>query len=310
MKKSLAFLMILLLTVSFTSVQADALPDLQNSGLPDLDPGMPAILAPIPDPAESLGSTGAVYQMGYAYNGAEYDLYLYAKPEPADAFIAAYTKAAEDAGYQVEKGNEAGQDALYISGGEMKAILLYDYQDHMLLFVPQGADFALASSVQPTPEPVVKENYLSLDLNGYHYESGGATDADYDSILKSFVIGFTKFGVSFPYANITLFIPNSLRAGESITVTKKNGEGSSFAAGPNNLTVYFEDDRIVDEGQFYGLNYDYCDNQDYLTVTITKAENTPEGYLIEGTLECNICSKKESRHVEIRNGVFSFYYYE
>lgn len=310
MKKSLAFLLILLLTVSFTSVQADALPDLQNSGLPDLDPGMPAILAPIPDPAESLGSTGAVYQMGYAYNGAEYDLYLYAKPEPAETFVAAYTKAAEDAGYQVEKGNEAGQDALYISGGEIKAILLYDYQDHMLLFVPQGADFALASSVQPTPEPVVKENYLSLDLNGYHYESGGATEVDYFSILKSFSVGFYGFGVSFPYDMIILYIPNSIREGESITVTKKNGKGSNYKQGPNELSIFFDKDEIINDGRFNGLIYDYCDNQDYLTVTITKAENTPKGYLIEGTLECDMCSKKESQHVQISNGVFSFYYYE
>lgn len=98
MKKLLSLILVLALLLNASAALAE-LPVI-GGGLPNLG-GLPAILAPLPDPAESLGSVGRAYQSGYDYNGAQYDLYLYAKPEPAEFFIAAYTQAAEDAGYQV-----------------------------------------------------------------------------------------------------------------------------------------------------------------------------------------------------------------
>ena len=321
MKKLLAILTMLVLILGCSSAMAadasDALPDLRD-GLPTLQSGLPSILAPIPDPAESLGSTGAAYQTGYSYNGKTYDLYLYSKPDTADAFIAAYTKAADEAGYKVTKGAEAGNDALYITEGDTKAILLYDYQGYMMLMVPDGADFVLRETVKPTPVPVVRENYMTLDYNGQHYESLDQGKKVFNA--KFVALGEDKYAYQAfafeqpcPVSSIMLEWPSNAQAGDVFTVKKSDGQGSREVWPRSDCYVglSLDENRVVSGGRIWDKNYMYASDSDYFTLTITKAEKTSKGYLMEGTFEGSFSAVMTSgfdlKTVEIKNGFFSTY---
>lgn len=314
MKKLLAILTTLVLILGLSSVLAagasDALPEL-GGGLPSLQGGLPSVLAPIPDPAESLGSTGSAYQTGYSYSGKTYDLYLYSKPDTADAFIEAYTKAAAEAGYKVTKGTETGNDALYITEGDTKAILLYDYQGYMMLMVPEGADFTLRETVKPTPAPEPRKNRMSLDYNGYHYES--TMDALIPSLgifttagdLRFASDGFT-FDAPCPFGFAWLAWPASAHAGDVIKIKASDGmAGLGPAPEKTYVSLTLDDEKVIDAGKFNDMYYLFSSGSDYFTLTITKSEKTDEGYLFEGTFEGVICSNMESKKIEIKNGFFS-----
>ena len=309
MKKLLAILTTLVLILGCSSAMAadasGALPDL-GGGLPSLQGSLPSVLAPIPDPAESLGSTGAAYQTGYSYNGKTYDLYLYSKPDTADAFIEAYTKAATEAGYKVTKGAEAGNDALYITEGDTKAILLYDYQGYMMLMVPKGADFTLRESVKPTPVPALGKNYMVMEYNGVEIAS---KESEKDAKFMTFGdahYGWASFYFSnpSPISHIYLGFPTPARKGDVFTVTKADGDGGNRT--DCFITLNIDDKDLISGGTFFIKYYSDCVDSDYFTIKITKFEKTGSRYLVEGTFEGTVVSNGKEK-VEIKNGFFSTY---
>ena len=310
MKKLSALVLVFLLLLNLSPALASGLPNIGENGLPNIGSNaLPVILAPIPDPAESLGSVGSEYQKNYGYKNETYDLYLYSRPDPADDFIAAYTQAAQDAGYQVTSGTEDTYKALFVTSGGMTAILMYDYQGYMLFMVPVDADFTLLTAVAPTPAPKIKLN-MSFDLNGIHYESNPSYGAaGFSSILKSYSMLYSfKYA---PFSSVFMQIPVDAKAGTVYTITKKQGTGGSFTGGAG-PSIYFDlvdMNELIYDGSFCGfINYSYSTNSDYFKLSITKAEESEEyGYIIEGTFECKMRSgtEKESDKIEIKNGRFA-----
>lgn len=189
----------------------------------------------------------------------------------------------------------------------------------MMFMVPVEADFTLRASVQPTPKPVVKMNYMNLDYNGYHYESDydvlGETSyyryASFGSNVNNAKYAMTNFsfGGTAPFSLITFWWPSTAHAGDTFTVTKANGEGTINNATRKDcyVSLYLDDNRLLYGGKFYSLNYTVSSASDYFTLTITKAEETEYGYLMEGAFEGVIASMSTTRKAEIKNGFFSVY---
>ncbi len=302
MKKLLCILLVFALLFPSTVALAD--------GLPTLGGGLPKIFSSLPDPAESLGSTGSAYKSNYSYNGGTYDLYLYDKPDPAFFFIAAYTKEAEAAGFKVTQGSEDGSDALYITSGSTKAILLYDYQGHMLFMVPTGADFNLRSSVQPTPVSVMKRNFMTMEYNGVQIESDECKkNAKFMDIGVQYGWQSFYFSQPSPISHIYLGWPTVAKEGDVFTVRKSDGDGGNR---PDCfITLDIDDRSIIDSGTFFSKYYDYCADSDYFTIKITKYEKTGSRYLMQGTFEGVLVSNGNDnigfKKAVIKNGFFSVY---
>ncbi len=296
MKKLCSLFLALILLLNFSSAMASGLPDLSNSKLPDLPGPLPTILAPLPDPAESLGSIGKSYQENYTYNDETYNLFLYSQPHPAIGFINAYTQAAQDAGYQVTKGMEEDTyDALYITGDGLTAILMYEYQGYMLFMVPTEADFMLRSKVSPIQ---TKLTYFALDLDGIHYEAYANSVVPITKGVPHFTCYIAFTGA--PFSNIWLTLPVALKKGETFTFNKKSSDRSDFYF---DLCNY---DYLIKEGKFDGRHKGNSNNSDYFTLTITSVWDSPDnGKLIEGTFECEMDSNEKK--LEIKNGAFWMY---
>ncbi len=118
----------------------------------------------IPDPAVFIGSAGEIFEKNTDYNGISYDAYVYSRPVSEQDFINAYTSAAINAGYTVEKTRIEGYPALTISAQFQKnpALLLYDYQDNMMFLVPTDIIFVLQN-----PDTVSAIDPLYLDMISY-----------------------------------------------------------------------------------------------------------------------------------------------
>ncbi len=296
MKRMLAILLTLALLACTAAAVASGLPTLENT-LPPVQ-----MLAPLPDPGVSLGQAGQLYQSDFEYeNGTVYDTYLYAKPATLDDFIAAYKAAAEEAGYTVTEGAESGNKALLISDGNEKAILLVDYQGYMFFMVPKGLDFVLAATVEATPAPELKYNYMSMDYNGRHYESlVNKTNARRSTILGQYDQFFSFRGA--PFDTFMIFWPDSAVVGNKYTVRQTdgstNGPDSSVA-----ITVYQDDTRLINNSRFWLIFYSNG-LDDYFTLTITRAEETEYGFVYEGTFEGKMGSDSD-KPIVIENGFFT-----
>ena len=307
MKKLLALLTMTAVLFGTCGTLAE-LPDL-GDGLPNVQFDLITILAPIPDPAESLGSVGTAYQTAYDYNGIRYDLYLYPIPDPMQPFVDAYSAAAEAAGYQVMQGAEQGNSALFVSAGDIRAMLLLEYQGYMLLMVPEGADFTLRDAVQPTEPPVIRRNYITLDYNGYHYE--GDSSSTLEIKMSTFDVReasmFYSFDGTCPFSYIYMVWPAYAHAGDTFRVTKADGEGSVYGSPRKDCYVYFtlQKEELIFFGKLKGKYYDYSTSKDYFTLTITRAEETDDGYLFEGDIECHLASAEQRYGTEIVNCHFS-----
>ena len=304
-------LVLFILAVFACSAALAELPDLNAGGLPDIDIS-PVILAPIPDPGETLGTPGTAYQKGYAYHDKMYDLYLFSMPDSTEAFITAYTTAAQDAGYVVKPGSEEGYTVYYIDADDIHALLFPDYQNHMMLMVPDGADFVLHDNVASAPVPQMKSNYASLDYNGRHYESYDGSNARADkwpSTGRSWFSMYFGFDKLCPFSSIHMYIPASVGAGDILTISKSDGQGTKYTTSRNecNVNLMLGKEKLIEGGRFYSYYYDYSSNSDTFTITITKAEHTDNGYLIEGKFEGSIASKKDTVKAVIENGFFTTY---
>ncbi len=296
MKKWKAILLILTLTACAVCAGAEGLPSLNP--LPSI-----SLLAPLPDPGVSLGQAGQLYQADFAYeNGTTYDTYLYARPNPAEAFIAAYTDAVGQAGYTVEEGTESGNKALYISDGTEKAILLPDYQGYMFFMVPKGFDFVPETAVEPTPAPEVKYNYMRMEYNGQYFESEGSIDgAEYKFGGYKQIFKFNNA----PFMYISFAWPGAAKVGSTYTVLARDGYDKYSVDNSINISVHGVTDWI--NGNVVGTKLrDSSGIDDYFTLKITKIENTKYGKLIEGTFECQLGTKGDDP-VIIRNGFFSVF---
>ena len=142
--KKLIFLLVLIFSLLIMgSVTA------QESVLPQLGAGLP-------DPAESYGAVGSLYQADYSYAGRIYDTYLYPKPESAETFIPAYVSALAGSGFTAEQDALDGYNILRVfSSGKRDdaALLFYDYQGYMLFMVPTEMDFTLAGEADGPADP-------------------------------------------------------------------------------------------------------------------------------------------------------------
>ena len=115
---------------------------------------LPVFREPVPDPASVLGAVGGPYQENFTYGFNVYNTYLYPQPESTDAFIAAYTMAAENAGYQATPDILENNDMLRVCepGSPICAMLLYDYQGYMFLMVPVEMNFVLGLELAELPD--------------------------------------------------------------------------------------------------------------------------------------------------------------
>ena len=143
MKKSILLLMVFLLL----GIPAAVLAQSDTGTLPDL-------MEPVPDPAIILGSVGGPYQQNFIYGNSVYNTYLYPKPESTEAFISAYTEAAQSAGYLTAPDRLENNDMLNICepGTPVCTMLLYDYQGYMFLMVPVEMNFVLGLELAELPD--------------------------------------------------------------------------------------------------------------------------------------------------------------
>ncbi len=140
-------LMILLFAMSAGIISAVA----QSSGLPQL-------AKDLPDPAETLGSPGEVYDEHYDYEGKSYRTYLYEKPGNVYSFLTAYTTVLKSAGFRSEQTGIEGYKVLKIRKPLKKdetALLFYDYQGYMLLMIPLNWKIGSAGDSGSRWNPVV-----------------------------------------------------------------------------------------------------------------------------------------------------------
>ena len=115
---------------------------------------LPQLMEPIPDPASVLGSVGGPYQENYAYGNITYNTYLYPRPASTEDFLASYSAAAANAGYQTAPDRIENYDLLriYSSDPGSGAMLMYDYQGYMFLMVPTDMIFIPSTEVVPVPD--------------------------------------------------------------------------------------------------------------------------------------------------------------
>ncbi len=138
----------------------------------------------IPDPAVFSGSPGKIFEQNTEYNGIRYNVYVYSRPASEQDFINAYLNAAINAGYTVGKTRIEGYPALSISAQFHKnpALLLYDYQDNMMLLVPTDMFFVLQDpDTAPAIDPLYLDmiSYVTKYLGDTKSKAVGSDEIDY-----------------------------------------------------------------------------------------------------------------------------------
>ena len=289
-----------LILCAAASASAQGLPDLNTSS------GLRVLLGPLPDPAVSLGRSGELYQAGFNYqNGVTYDTYLYDKPADKDAFTAAYTEAAEQAGYAVSQGKEQDNDALYIisPAADHPAILLLNYQGHMFFMVPAGdIDFVPEAKPEPTALPIL--NYMRMDYNGVIYQGKpayGETDsASFSSVSQTYAMSYFFHEAAGPFTQVFITWPGNATVGSSYTILARDDSKNSYQNG-----IYFELDDTKLIAHDVVFKHD-CGRADYFTLTVARIEETELGRMIECSFECELGTAGKNP-VIIKDGVFSAY---
>ncbi|MBR6707412.1 MAG: hypothetical protein IKI84_12160 [Clostridia bacterium] len=228
------------------------------------------------------------------------------------------------------------------------ALLIPDYEGYVYFMVPKGMSFSLKGSKAspqaentpriigtevattvvtlspkpthvsvvnvntpaPTVTPEPRENYVSMDINGWHYES--VIKKSYDTGAKYFS-GLNQYSQRFqmetgcPIQSIQFFWPAEARPGGTYTVRQSDGSKSMWDSPNGTISVLINDNQTISNGKFDAAYYSNG-RRDYFTLTIDRYERTNDGILIEASFEGKIYSAVNNS-MEITNGFFSVYYY-
>ena len=114
-------------------------------------------IQPLPDPRSVLGFSGIAYDDHYNYNGNSYRTFFYSMPSSTDQFLSDYIGIISAAGYLSRQISLEGYNTLEIylqNEDQIPAYLLLNYQNYMLLMVPDGIEFYFnGSDAVPTSTP-------------------------------------------------------------------------------------------------------------------------------------------------------------
>lgn len=148
MKRSIILFTVFLLLTGVLNVCAQDQPGLASQ--------LPNLLEAVPDPAQVLGAVGSLYQEELTVYDIVYNSYLFPRTTDSQTLSAAYTEAAENAGYTVEPGTMENYSILRVTDprdGVTSALLFPDYQGYVLLLVPPAMNFTLHDEVPASLQP-------------------------------------------------------------------------------------------------------------------------------------------------------------
>jgi len=131
MKKQVAVILALVLSICFVSACASGLSGLNIGGQSGLSS------ATLPDPAKVLDSYGKLLQADYAFSEQFLcDAYLYDSPSSISDFMDRYTVVCRKAGYSVTQTEVDGAAGYSIQNGSgVSALLVPNYQGQMLIML-------------------------------------------------------------------------------------------------------------------------------------------------------------------------------
>lgn len=143
-----------------------------------------AMAQSVPDPAAFLSRDGVLYEQNTDYNGVSYSAYIFERPSSEQEFLNDYINTAVNAGYTVGKTQVEGYPALSIGAQfhEHPALLLYNYQENMLLLVPTDMYFVLqGTGSKPAIDPLYLDmiSYVTRYLGETKSKAIGSDEVEY-----------------------------------------------------------------------------------------------------------------------------------
>lgn len=276
MKKLICTL--LCLSLLFTAATAEGLGGL-SGGLDGLIEAMPEEeAAPLPDPADLLGSAGSLLQSNYQFT-LDYlcNAYLYPMPDDLDAFVSDYAALAEQSGFTVSETTADGAPAYRLeqNSSGLYALLIPDVQGKLLLLVDVGLPFG-ESQGAAAPEPVEEEEeYVRFDINGR--EIYIISRNPYNTSINSIMYDKPTFEMEYRddrsiISRFQLSLPLYAQAGDVFRVTKNERV--------RNLQLLLQNasEREAKFWVFHTVNSDdYLQgDDDYFTVTVESMEEDDE----------------------------------
>lgn len=302
---------------------AELVPEEKAGGLDALMELLPP--EPLPDPAELVGSEGSLLAEDFQYS-ADYlcDAYLYANPENWDGFFLNYEAMLVESGYTATLTEDGGRVVYRLeqAGTGECALLVPNFQGHMLLLIQQGMAFAAAAeepaaapdptlkptaepTPEPTPEPTAEltpaptpeEDYLQVTCNGWDVRMHGFVHTKDDiGALRRYSLWFQKSDDMY-IDNIWIYFPRYIQAGTEYYASLENPNSSAsiqvegselngdYVSSAKSGSTYKE--AITSKGDYFYL----------MIESITETEDTA---VITGTFEAQFLNGSEV----LENGSF------
>lgn len=239
-----------------------------------LDDLLPASSGLLPDPCLAVRNqyrfVGQMYRENFTL-GTDYHCAAYLYPEVDDSFVSSYAKLAKQYGYTMTETKVDGRDGYSIQNGTgLKALMVPEFQNHMLFLVEKGMDFVLTNVCSFT------YNDATYQMALYQYDTPKAYPHDRWKMRYR--------GENSAFEQLSVSVPKEVRTGNKFTV--KGGEDAY-----DGLTLAYTEtssynNRLLLEDYAVLYRTDCIDGpRDYAKFNITRVEDTPTGKLIVGTFE-------------------------
>jgi len=274
MKKWTAlFLVFLMLIPSVAS--ASGLAGLKGASAPSL-----------PDPEAVLSAKGSLLQADYQFSEDFLcDAYLYAY---AGKDVLRYLAAAQQAGFETSAETVDGQAGHVIALGELKALLVPEFEGGLLLLGEKGMAFdgAKEQTASEKPAPTAapqaeaeKDEYVTMTHNGRTCECTSPLYSNgREPLHNAYNIWLTPHGSKITSINFT--IPQYAKSGDSFVVWKDQAiTGLEFyVAEDNSFGQYY----VSDMGSFHSQGF--AASTDYYVLKVDSLELKGGVTVIEGTI--------------------------